>query len=191
MIAISNNINFGLSLAQSATQERIERAIERLSTGKRINKAKDDVSGLQISSRLEVEIAVNRESTENAKYIQNTLDTANEAASNTQSQLLKLRELAVRSANGTLSQKDIELINQEADQIIKSIDKTASSTSFAGVKLLDGTFTNKNFAVTNSQNGSISIAFDNLSHEALGLKNLDLSKHVSKQNIREQMARIH
>ena len=108
------------------------------------------------------------------------MDTANEAASNTQSQLLKLRELAVRSANGTLSAKDIEIINQEADQIIKSIDKTASSTSFAGVKLLDGTFTNKNFAVTNSQNGSISIAFDNLSHEALGLKNLDLSKHVSK-----------
>ena len=105
MIAISNNINFGLSLARSATQERIEQAIERLSTGKRINKAKDDVGGLQISSRLGVQIAVDRKSTENAKYIQNTLDTANEAASNTQSQLLKLRELAVRSANGTLSQK--------------------------------------------------------------------------------------
>ena len=97
--------------------------------------------------------------------------------------MLRLRELAVQSANGTLSANDLVAINEETDQILTSIDQTSNSTNLGGLKLLDGTFTNKDFRLTNSINGVISLSFESLSHEALGLKNLDLSVHAGKSEI--------
>ena len=182
-LAVSNNLDLKLSLAQSITQKRIDQAIERLSTGKRINSAKDDVGSLVQVSRLESEYISSNSSNRTAKNAQNILNIADDAAASVQSGLLRLRELAVQSANGTLSANDLVAINEETDQILTSIDQTSNSTNLGGLKLLDGTFTNKDFRLTNSENGVISLSFESLSHEALGLKNLDLSVHAGKSEI--------
>ncbi len=182
-LAVSNNLDLKLSLAQSITQKRIDQAIERLSTGKRINSAKDDVGSLVQVSRLESEIISFNSFNRTAKNAQNILNIADDAAASVQSGLLRLRELAVQSANGTLSANDLVAINEETDQILTSIDQTSNSTNLGGLKLLDGTFTNKDFRLTNSVNGVISLSFESLSHEALGLKNLDLSVHAGKSEI--------
>ena len=157
-LAVSNNLDLKLSLAQSITQKRIDQAIERLSTGKRINSAKDDVGSLVQVSRLESEIISFNSFNRTAKNAQNILNIADDAAASVQSGLLRLRELAVQSANGTLSANDLVAINEETDQILTSIDQTSNSTNLGGLKLLDGTFTNKDFRLTNSVNGVISLS---------------------------------
>ena len=136
-LAVSNNLNLKLSLAQSITQKRIDQAIERLSTGKRINSAKDDVGSLVQVSRFESEIISVNSSNRTAKNAQNILDVANDTAASVQSRLLRLRELAVQSANSTISANDLVAINEETDQILTSIDQTSNSTNFVGLKLLD------------------------------------------------------
>jgi flagellin len=138
---ISINTNYGGLFAAKATQQSqnlIDKAMERLSTGKRINYAKDDAAGSAIAVRLTAEIQGLQMASRNAADGQSLLDTAEGALQETQTLLMRLRELAVQSSNGTLTTSDRGALQAEAAALEAEISRISDTTSWGGIKLLDG-----------------------------------------------------
>ena len=138
---ISINTNYGGLFAAKATQQSqnlIDKAMERLSTGKRINYAKDDAAGSAIAVRLTAEIQGLAVASRNAADGQSLLDTAEGALQETQTLLMRLRELAVQSSNGTLTTSDRGALQAEAAALEAEISRISDTTSWGGINLLDG-----------------------------------------------------
>ena len=138
---ISINTNYGGLFAAKATQQSqnlIDKAMERLSTGKRINYAKDDAAGSAIAVRLTAEIQGLAVASRNAADGQSLLDTAEGALQETQTLLMRLRELAVQSSNGTLTTSDRAALQAEAAALEAEISRISDTTSWGGINLLDG-----------------------------------------------------
>ena len=138
---ISINTNYGGLFAAKATQQSqnlIDKAMERLSTGKRINYAKDDAAGSAIAVRLTAEIQGLAAASRNAADGQSLLDTAEGALQETQTLLMRLRELAVQSSNGTLTAADRGALQAEAAALEAEISRISDTTSWGGINLLDG-----------------------------------------------------
>jgi flagellin len=138
---ISINTNYGGLFAAKATQQSqnlIDKAMERLSTGKRINYAKDDAAGSAIAVRLTAEIQGLAVASRNAADGQSLLDTAEGALQETQTLLMRLRELAVQSSNGTLTTSDRGALDAEVQALEAEITRISDTTSWGGIKLLDG-----------------------------------------------------
>ena len=140
---ISINTNYGglyAAKAAKSSQGLVDTAMERLSTGKRINYAKDDAAGQAIAVRLTAEIQGLAIASRNAADGQSLLDTAEGALQETTSLLLRMRELAVQSSNGTLSTADRTALQTEAAALEAEITRIAETTTWGGLQLLDGTF---------------------------------------------------
>jgi flagellin len=138
---VSINSNYAASYAANAakqTQSGLDSAMEKLSTGKRINYAKDDAAGQAISTRLTAEIQGLSMASRNAADGQTLIDTADGALEETHQLLLRMRELAVQSANGTLESSDRTALNAEFHALSHEITRIADNTSWAGKDLLDG-----------------------------------------------------
>ena len=141
---ISINTNYGglyASKAASASQRTLDTAMERLSTGMRINYAKDDAAGQAISTRLTAEVQGLEMASRNAADAQSMIDTAEGALQETSSLLLRMRELAVQSANGTMIQSDRDALDAEYQALEAEIGRIDSNTSWAGKTLFDGSAT--------------------------------------------------
>ena len=122
-------------------------SIQRLSSGLRINSAKDDAAGLAISERFTTQIRGLDVATRNANDGISLAQTAEGAMVEISSNLQRIRELAVQSANATNSSSDRDALNAEVQQLLSEIDRVANQTSFNGTKLLDGSFTGALFQV--------------------------------------------
>ncbi len=122
-------------------------SIQRLSSGLRINSAKDDAAGLAISERFTTQIRGLDVATRNANDGISLAQTAEGAMVEIGNNLQRIRELAVQSANATNSGTDRDALNAEVNQLLKEIDRVANQTSFNGTKLLDGSFTGALFQV--------------------------------------------
>lgn len=122
-------------------------SLERLSTGLRINSAKDDAAGLAISERFTTQIRGLNQAVRNANDGISLSQTAESAIGELSNNLQRIRELAVQSANATNSASDRAALDAEAQQRINEIERIASQTSFNGLKVLDGTFGNAQFQV--------------------------------------------
>ena len=131
----------------NASQGDANTALERLSSGLRINSAKDDAAGLAISTRFESQITGLNMAQRNANDGISLAQTAEGALDEVTSNLQRIRELAVQSANATNSTSDRQALNQEVQQRIAEINRVASQTSFNGLKILDGTFGEQTFQV--------------------------------------------
>jgi len=121
--------------------------IQRLSSGMRINSAKDDAAGLAISERFSTQIRGLDVATRNANDGISLAQTAEGAMVEIGNNLQRIRELAVQSSNATNSQSDRDALNSEVNQLLKEIDRVANQTSFNGTKLLNGDFTGALFQV--------------------------------------------
>ena len=143
MISINTNYG-GLYSAKAAQQSQssVDQAMERLSTGKRINYAKDDAAGQAIATRLTAEIQGLSMASRNAADGQSMLDTADGALQETHNLLLRMRELAVQSANGTLQTSDRTALGAEFDALEAEVTRISDNTSWAGTKLLDSSLSN-------------------------------------------------
>ncbi len=141
----------------SRSQGRLNTAIQRLSSGLRINSAKDDAAGLAISSRMTAQIAGLNQAARNANDGISLAQTAEGAMDEITNNLQRIRELAVQSSNSTNSASDRAALQAEASQLISEIDRVASQTAFNGVNLLDGTFTSKSFQVGANASQTINI----------------------------------
>ena len=172
------NTNVASMFAQAklgAAQKDANVALERLSTGLRINSAKDDAAGLSISSRLTTQISGMNQAIRNANDGVSLVQTAEGALNETTSMLQRLRELAIQSANTTNTADDRAALNSEASQLKSEINRIASKTSFNNVKLLDGTFTSKNFHVGTGSADTISVSIAGMSGSDLGVYKLQAS----------------
>ena len=139
MLNINSNYAsaFASTAAKSASQG-LDSAMEKLSTGSRINYAKDDAEGQAISTRLSAEIQGLAIASRNAADAQSLIDTAEGAMQETHTVLLRMRELAVQSANGTLTDADRQHTDAEFKQLRNEMDRISNNTKWAGQNLLDG-----------------------------------------------------
>ena len=153
----------------TSSQNAVNTALQRLSTGLRINSAKDDAAGLAISERMTTQINGLNQAMRNANDGISLAQTAEGALSQIGNNLQRIRELAVQSANATNSAEDRAALQKEVAQLISEIDRVAKDTEFNGTKLLDGTFTAKQFQVGANKGQTISIEnIANASASALG-----------------------
>lgn len=132
-------------------------ALQRLSSGLRINSAKDDAAGLAIASRFTTQINGLNQAVRNANDGISLAQTGESALAEITNNLQRVRELSVQSANATNSASDRQAINLEVQQRLDEIDRTAAQTSFNGTKLLDGSFGNKTFQVGANAGETISV----------------------------------
>ena len=129
------------------SQSSLETSLQRLSSGLRINSAKDDAAGLAISERFTTQIRGLTQAARNANDGISLAQTAEGALTEVQSNLQRIRELAVQSANATNSASDRVALDEEVQQRLSEIERIAAQTSFNGQKILDGTFGSAQFQV--------------------------------------------
>lgn len=165
------NTNMGSMNAQrnlSKSQVSQQSAIQRLSSGLRINSAKDDAAGMSISERMTSQIKGLDQATRNANDGISLAQTAEGALGEMTNNLQRLRELAVQSANATNTTQDRASIQQEATQLIEELSKISSTTSFNGSKLLDGSFEKQNFQVGANAGQNISVSIGKMTVDKIG-----------------------
>jgi flagellin len=166
------NTNMKAMSAQEASRVSdlsMAQSMQRLSTGVKINSAKDDAAGLAISNRMTSQIRGF------AKAIQNTNDaismtqTANAGITNVQDVLQRMRELAVQASTGTLNPTDRAAIQTEVSQLKSQIDTIASTTNHNNIKLLDGSAQNVQIQTGVNAGQQISIGFDSMASKDIGI----------------------
>ncbi len=158
---VNTNINSLMAQNNLATsQASLATSMQRLSSGLRINSAKDDAAGLAISDRMTAQINGSNQAARNANDGISLAQTAEGDLAQIANNLQRIRELAVQSANASNSSTDRAALNNEATQLVAEIDRVANNSSFNGVKLLDGTFTAQSFQVgaNNTANDQVTIA---------------------------------
>jgi len=148
-----------------------DNAMERLSTGIRINNAKDDAAGLAISTRMTANIRGISAAIRNANDGISLTQTAEGSLSAIGDNLQRIRELAVQSSNTGNNASDRNALNAEAQQLVAEIDRVANNTAFNGIKLLDGSFQNQSLQVgaSNDSNDRIVLNIGSAKAAALGV----------------------
>ena len=163
MSVINTNVNSltaQRNLGMSATA--MSTAMQRLSSGLRINSAKDDAAGLAISERFTAQIRGSNQAARNANDGISLAQTAEGDLSQIGNNLQRMRELAVQSSNATNSASDRVALDAEVQALASEIDRVSQSSSFNGVKLLDGTFVAQRFQVGANSASSDSITVANI-----------------------------
>ncbi|PWV63292.1 flagellin [Plasticicumulans acidivorans] len=153
----------------NSSQSALQTSLQRLSSGMRINSAKDDAAGLAISDRFTSQIKGLDQATRNANDGISLSQTAEGALGEITNNLQRLRELAVQSANSTNSDTDRAALQQEAGQLLAEIDRSATQTNFNGTKLLDGTFSGATFQVGANVGETISFSMNAATTAKLGV----------------------
>jgi flagellin len=149
MAAIINTNVIALNAQRNlnSSQNALATTLQRLSSGLRINSAKDDAAGLAISERMTSQIRGLNQAVRNANDGISMSQTAEGALGEIGNNLQRIRELAVQSRNASNSVSDRTALKNEVQQIKAEIDRVASTTAFNGIKLIDGSFTNQAFQV--------------------------------------------
>lgn len=141
----------------SRSQNLLSTSLQRLSSGLRINSAKDDAAGLAIANRFTTQIRGLNQAVRNANDGISLAQTTESALDELTNNLQRIRELAVQSANATNSASDRAALNQEVQQRIAEINRIASQTTFNGQKVLDGSFGSAQFQVGANVGDSITV----------------------------------
>jgi flagellin len=160
-LALTVNTNIASLTAQrnlTGSQSDLSTSLQRLSSGLRINSAKDDAAGLAISERFTAQIRGINQGVRNANDGISLAQTAEGALKEVTNNLQRIRELAVQSANATNSASDRTALQAEVAQLVAEIDRVAQNTKFNGVALLDGTFTSKAFQIGADITDTVSIS---------------------------------
>jgi flagellin len=150
------------------SQSALTVSLQRLSSGLRINSAKDDAAGLSISERFTAQIRGLDQARRNANDGISLAQVAEGALQSSGDILQRIRELAVQSANATNSSGDRVAINAEVQQLSQELQRIATTTEFNGQKLLDGSFTSANFQVGANANQTITATSANFQVQAYG-----------------------
>jgi len=172
---ITNTASLNAQRNLSSSSESLATSMQRLSSGMRINSAKDDAAGLQISNRLTSQINGLGVAQRNANDGISMAQTAEGAMQESSSILQRMRDLALQSANGSNSAADREALQKEVGQLQTELTRIAETTSFGDTTLLDGTFGTKSFQVGANANETISLGLSSIKATDIGTKRLDLA----------------
>ena len=165
----SLNAQRNLTMSQTA----LSTAMQRLSSGLRINSAKDDAAGLAISERFTTQIRGLNQAARNANDGISLAQTGEGALAEITSNLQRIRELAVQSANATNSASDRAALDQEVQQRLAEVNRISSQTSFNGQKILDGTFGTAAFQIGANVGETISVGLSS------SMKTVDIGSYVN------------
>lgn len=152
----------------NVSQNSLATSLQRLSTGFRINSAKDDAAGLAISERMTAQIRGLDQAVRNANDGVSLSQTAEAGLSTVGESLLRIRELAIQSANATNSSSDRAALQAEVNQRLQELSRVNSDTEFNGLKLFDGSFTNQTFQVGANANQTINVNMQEVSGSTIG-----------------------
>lgn len=170
-MALTVNTNVSSLNAQrnlSKSGQGLATSMERLSSGMRINSAKDDAAGLQISNRLTSQINGLAVAQRNANDGISMAQTAEGAMGESTNILQRMRELALQSANGSNSKEDRDALQKEVSQLQTELTRIADTTSFGGQQLLDGSYGTKLFQVGANANETIDMTLSSIKAADLG-----------------------
>ncbi len=170
-MALTINSNIASLTAQrnlNNSANSLNTSLQRLSSGLRINSAKDDAAGLAISERFTTQIRGLDQARRNANDGISLAQTAESALQSSGDILQRIRELAVQSANATNSSGDRAALNAEVQQLTQELQRISTNTEFNGQKLLDGSFTSASFQVGANANQTITATSGNFQTNAYG-----------------------
>ena len=171
-MAMTINTNIAALNAQrnlGKTQGMLNQSLQRLSSGLRINSAKDDAAGLAITNRMTVQIRGLNQAARNANDGISLAQTAEGAMQEATNNLQRIRELAIQAGSSSNSATDRASLNDEVTQLVAEIDRVATQTTFNGRVLLDGTFGTQAFQVGINSGETISFSISSARASALGV----------------------
>ena len=175
MTVISTNVSALRAQNSSRVASLMQgQAMDRLSSGKRINSAKDDAAGLAISTRMDAKVKGLSQAIRNSNDGISLAQTAEGALQETSNILVRMRELAVQAANGTSSASDRTALQAEATQLLAQIDDIATRTDFNGTVLLDGS-ANLNIQTGVDSGQTVNITIGDMQAAALGVSAVNIS----------------
>ncbi len=170
MTVINSNVSaLRAANASMSASKSLATSMERLSTGKRINSAKDDAAGLAISSRMTSQIKSMNVAVRNANDGISMAQTAEGALSEVTNMLQRMKELATQSANGTLGASDRKALQAEVTQLTSQIDNISKTTNFNGLNLLDGSVKDLKLQAGTNANETVSVAMSSVDSRSLNL----------------------
>ena len=178
MVINTNTASLVAQAAQAKTSSAMDTAMERLSTGKRINTAADDAAGMSISTRMEANIRGLTMAMKNAGDAQSLIDTAEGAHIEIDNILQRMRELAVQAASDTNTAEDRAALNDEVNQLVTEIDRISAQTTWGGMNLMDGTFASKSFHVGSYANETVGVSIDSVASASLGAYVANSASHL-------------
>ncbi|MCL1848718.1 MAG: flagellin [Clostridiales bacterium] len=158
-----------------ASQSMAAKSMQKLASGFQINSAADDAAGLSISEKMRALIGGMDAASSNVMDAVSMLDTAESGMGVIQSMLQSMRTLSVRAMNGTMSDTDREMLNGEFQQLMSGINQIASSNSFNGMKLLDGSMVNFQIGPDDAGYDQLAVNMGDMSISGMGLGSLDIS----------------
>ena len=165
----SLNAQRNLDRSQSENQT----ALQRLSSGLRINSAKDDAAGLAISTRFTAQVQGLQVAIRNASDGVSLAQVAEGALGSMTDNLLRIRDLALQASNATNNNQDRAALNEEVQQLVTEIERVSTQTTFNGTKLLDGSFTNVAFQIGANEGEDVSFGIEGTSFGQLGTSPTD------------------
>ena len=169
MTVINTNVKSLVAAdAINGNNNRLSQAMQRLSTGLRVNSAKDDAAGLSIGTKMDAQIRGLNMAIKNANDGASLLQTADDSMGQVTSALQRIRELAVQASNATNTDQDRGSLDAEVQQLKSMIDSIASKTQFNGINLLDGSFANKKLLVGDKADNLLNVSIGNISTASLG-----------------------
>ena len=176
-ITVNTNVTaMGAQRNLNKSSNHLATSMERLSTGSRINSAKDDAAGLQIANRLNSQARGLGVAMKNAQDGNSIIQTAEGALNETTELLQRMRDLATQGANDTNSPADRVAIQEEMAELVKEIDNIADTTKFGGQKLLNGDFSNKTLQIGADENETLTI---NIKNAGAGTDGLNLKADLA------------
>lgn len=171
-MSITVNTNVSAMTAQrhlGKATELLNQSLERLSSGNRINSAKDDAAGLQISNRLESQMRGLDVAVRNANDGISIMQTAEGAMQESTHILQRMRDLSLQSANGSNSHSERQALQEEMGALNDELNRIAETTSFGGRKLLNGSFGNASFQIGASSGEAVQLSLANLRSDTLNM----------------------
>ena len=170
MSVINTNIKSLVAQQSMAQNNRaLSTAMERLSTGSRINSAKDDAAGLAIATRMTSQTRGLSMAIRNANDGISLLQTSEGALNEVTGALQRMRELAVQGVNGTNNASDRAAMDAEVQQLKAEIDRIATTTEFNSQKILDGSFTNKTLQIGDKASQTLNVSIGSVTTSQLGM----------------------
>lgn len=178
-----------MSIGISSIQNNISSNYLHLSSMNRINSAADDPAGLAISQELSSQATGSSVGIDNGLTAIDLANTAEGGLSSINDSLQRIRELAIQASNGTYSADDKANIQAEINQLKEGIKSDASGTEFNTMKLLDGTFSNKNIATNPSGTGT-TMSIQNTTLDSLGIADFDVTKNFDISTIDDALQKV-
>jgi flagellin len=184
MTSINSNINaLRAATSLSVNSKTLDTAMNRLSTGLRINSSKDDAAGLAISQRMTADIRGLAVAIRNANDGISLAQTAESALGEVSNMLQRMRELSVQASNGTMSSTNRTALQAEFTQLVAEIDNIAAKTNFNGITLLDGSAVGLTLQTGASEGDTVNLSIGSTSAKMLGLQGYRMEGQLTSGRI--------